>query len=303
MNLDEVQVHFNPNQLFVLNAALSFLMFGVALEIKLDDFKKVFQYPKISLVALTCQYILFPLLTLLIIYTCHPATSVAMGLILVSACPSGNMANYMTHHAKANVALSVTLNSVIVLLAFIMTPLVYGFWSQFVPDAAVFNQNIHIDPMQIVKIIFNLILIPLCLGIGVTRFFPTVTPKIKPYISIASLVIFFGCIAGALINNWAIVSGYFWQFFFIVLLHNSLALLMGYWFARLNRLEETDCRTISIESGIHNTALGLILIFQFFNGIGGMAVIAAWWGIWDLIAVFGLASWWRGRESKRESIV
>ena len=65
------------------------------------------------------------------------------------------------------------------------------------------------------------------------------------------------------------------------------------WIARLNRLDETDCRTISIESGIHNTALGLILIFQFFNGIGGMAVIAAWWGIWDLIAVFGLASWWR----------
>jgi bile acid:Na+ symporter, BASS family len=59
------------------------------------------------------------------------------------------------------------------------------------------------------------------------------------------------------------------------------------------RLPELDCRTLAFEGGVHNTALGLILIFQFFDGLGGMALIAAWWGIWDLVTGFSLATYWR----------
>ena len=72
-----------------------------------------------------------------------------------------------------------------------------------------------------------------------------------------------------------------------------VALGTGYGLGRLFRLPESDCRTLTFEAGVHNTALGLLLIFQFFDGLGGMALVAAWWGIWDLVTGIGLALWWR----------
>jgi BASS family bile acid:Na+ symporter len=80
-----------------------------------------------------------------------------------------------------------------------------------------------------------------------------------------------------------------------VLVHNVVGLSTGYFLGRAVRLPEQDCRTLAFESGVHNTALGLLLIFRFFNGLGGMALIAAWWGIWDLVTGMGLAYWWRRR--------
>ena len=79
----------------------------------------------------------------------------------------------------------------------------------------------------------------------------------------------------------------------LVLVHNLGALGAGYGLAKLFRLPELDCRALAFESGIHNTALGLLLIFRFFDGLGGMALIAAWWGIWDLITGYALAAYWR----------
>jgi BASS family bile acid:Na+ symporter len=81
----------------------------------------------------------------------------------------------------------------------------------------------------------------------------------------------------------------------IVLVHNTLGLTAGYWMGRFSKLPEADSRTLAFESGVHNTALGLLLIFSFFNGLGGMALIAAWYGIWDLVTGIGLALWWRHR--------
>ena len=80
--------------------------------------------------------------------------------------------------------------------------------------------------------------------------------------------------------------------FFGVLIHNALALNLGYWTGRLIRLAEADNRAVSIEVGIQNSGLGLVLVFNFFEGLGGMAVIVAWWGIWHLISAFALATLW-----------
>ena len=71
---------------------------------------------------------------------------------------------------------------------------------------------------------------------------------------------------------------------------------MGYYFARLNQLPIRDAQAISIETGIQNSGLALILIFNFFDGLGGMALIAAWWGIWHLLSGFSLAFWWNSQR-------
>jgi bile acid:Na+ symporter, BASS family len=291
--IDLVHVQFKPENLQLLNIILGFLMFGVALDIKIEDFRRVTESPKPIMVGLLCQYVLFPLLTLLMIYAMQPPTSVALGMILVSACPSGNMANYLTHRAKANVALSVSLNALTVLFATISTPLVYGFWSKFVPNVENLGSVIRIPFADMIWIIFQVIALPLLLGMLLTHYFPILTNKIKKTISILSLVVFFAFLVGAIVANWHNVVYHLDKIFLIVLVHNLLALAMGYSTAKLFRLDEKNARTLAIESGVHNTGLGLVLIFNFFNGLGGMAMIAAWWGIWDLIAPLFFVEYWR----------
>ena len=297
-DIDLVHVHFNPQSLQLLNVLLGFLMFGVALDIHLSDFRNVLKTPGPVLVGILCQYMLFPFLTLMIIYAVKPPTSVALGMILVSACPSGNMANYLTHRARANVALSVTLNSITVLFASVSTPLVYSIWSQFVPDRQSLMQEINIPFSEMVRIILQVIVLPLLFGMFLTNRYSALVQKIKKPVSTLSLLVFITFLIGAVIANRDNILQHLDKIFWLVVMHNALALLMGYTTARLFKLSDSDTRTITIESGVHNTGLGLLLIFNFFNGLGGMAMIAAFWGIWDLIAPFLLVELWRIRELK-----
>lgn len=293
MNVDSLHIRFNPDQMIVLNAAMAFLMFSVALDIRISDFRKVVQFPKAIAVGLSIQYLLFPLGTLALIALFKPPVSVALGMILVSMCPSGNMTNFLVHFAKGNVALSITLNAIIILLATIVTPAGFLFWSQYVPEAEAIRSSFEIRFLDMAKIILLLIVAPLLAGMALLQYAPQFVAKVRPWAQRVSLLIFFSILVLALMANRDNLVNYLGFVFVLVAAHNALALSTGYSVARLIGLPELDCRTLAFESGVHNTALGLLLIFRFFNGLGGMALIAAWWGIWDLVTGIGLAMYWR----------
>jgi bile acid:Na+ symporter, BASS family len=292
-SIDELRIHFNPGQLTILNWAMSFLMFSVALDVRLRDFRQVMQFPRSVFVGTLVQYLIFPLVTLGIIAAFQPPVSVALGLVLVSMCPSGNITNFLVHFAQGNVALSVTLNAIIILLASVCTPAGFLFWSQWVPESEALRKSFTIEFGEMAAIIGQLILLPLLLGIWLNSQFSAMVAVIRPWVQRISLLIFFIILILAIGGNWDNVKNYLHFIFLLVLVHNLLALANGYAFGRLFRLPELDCRTLAFEGGVHNTALGLLLIFRFFDGLGGMAIIAAWWGIWDLITGFALATYWR----------
>ena len=294
--VDTLQLHFNPNQMFVLNIAMAFLMFSVALDVKPGDFRKVVEFPKSVGVGLLAQYLIFPVLTLAIIRIFQPPVSMALGMILVSMCPSGNMTNFLVHFARANVALSVTLNAVIILSATVVTPAGFLFWSQFVPESDALRKSFQLGFGDMALIIVRLIVLPLALGMFLHHRFPDFIAKIRPWVQRISLLIFFSILMLALVGDFDNLVNYLGFAFVIVAVHNATALSTGYFIGGLFRLPELDRRTLAFETGVHNTALGLLLIFQFFNGLGGMALIAAWWGIWDLVTGIGLAGWWKGRS-------
>lgn len=300
--VDALRLHFNPDQMAVLNAAMAFLMFSVALDVRPTDFRKVADYPKSVLVGLTVQYLLFPLFTLGIIWLFQPPVSMALGMVLVSMCPSGNMTNFLVHFARANVALSVTLNAVIILLATVVTPAGFLFWGKYVPASEVIRASFEIRFADMALIIIQLILAPLLIGMLLHQRFPDAVARIRPWAQRVSLLIFFAILALALLGNWDNLVQYLGFVFMVVAVHNLVALSTGYGLARLVRLPELDCRTLAFESGVHNTALGLLLIFKFFGGLGGMALVAAWWGIWDLVTGIGLALYWRRKEGKIEKV-
>lgn len=294
--IDSVQVHFNSGQLFVLNLCLAFIMFGVALDLRVDNFSALFRRPKALLVGMSSQLVLLPILTLGLVFLFRPPPSIALGMLLVAACPGGNVSNFAVHLARGNAALSVLMTTVSTLGAVAVTPLYFTVLAPLAPGSQSLRQDIYVNPMDMVSTIVQLILIPLAIGMYVHYRFPRLTSRIQKPIQRLSILIFLGFVVFAVHGNFDNIVNYLHIIFLLVLAHNGSALFLGYWWARVNRLSVADARAISLETGIQNSGLGLILIFNFFHGLGGMAMIAAWWGVWHLVSAFTMAMLWRRRQ-------
>ncbi|MGC9470123.1 MAG: bile acid:sodium symporter family protein [Bacteroidales bacterium] len=309
--LDELRLNFSQSGLFILNLTLAFIMFGVALEIKLEHFKKVILNPVSTLVGVFSQFFLLPLVTFLItILLRHYITpTIALGMILVASCPGGNISNFMSSLARGNVALSVSLTAIATLSAIFMTPLNFSLWGGLFTeiysrtDASGLVRPLEIDVMQMFQTVFILLGIPLVLGMWFNHRFPDLTKKIVVPIKRLSVVFFMGMVVMAFMNNFDYFKAHIKYIFLLVLIHNTVALTTGYSIASLFRRNATDRKTISIETGIQNSGLGLVLLFnpKIFPpdlAIGGMAFITAWWGIWHILSGLGIAGLW-GRRRKR----
>jgi len=282
--IDQVQLNFNPQGIFIINAAIGLMMFGVALELKLDDFKRVFVAPKAPVIGLVAQFVLLPAFTFLLTLILRPPPSMALGMILVAACPGGNLSNIITHLARGNCAVSVSMTAVSTAAAIIMTPLNLSIWGSLNPHTAEILKRVSLSPFDVFVNIFIILGIPLIAGLLLARSFPTLVGKVRRPFKIFSLIFFIAIVAAALAANWRHFINYVGLVFFGVLIHNALALNLGYWSGRLFRLSEADNRAVSIEVGIQNSGLGLVLVFSFFSGLGGMAIITAWWGVWHIFA-------------------
>lgn len=296
--LDSIYLNFNQESLLLLNITLAFVMFGVALELKTANFKRIFLNPKPALVGIIAQFLLLPILTLSLVLILNPTPGIALGMILVAACPGGNISNFMTSLAKGNTELSVSLTAVADVSALFMTPFNFAFWGGIY--AAIYSKGsgliipIEIDPFEMFKTMFVLLGIPLTIGMLFSYKFPKITSKIVKPIKIASIVIFASYVVGAIALNWVYFYKYVHLVFFIVLIHNAIALTTGFSIAKLFKLSRNNVRTITIETGIQNSGLALVLIFnpKLFNGMGGMAFIAALWGIWHIVSGLGIAAYW-----------
>lgn len=293
--LDLVRINFNPEQLKLLNLILAFLMFGVALDISRKDFEYVAKAWPSVLVGLTSQLLLLPILTLGLIYVFHPPAGVAIGMILVSVCPGGNISNYMVHLAKGNTALSVTLTSIVTIGSIFLTPVGLYFWASFTYASDFLTQKISVEPREIINTVILLIAIPLFIGMIIRQLFPKFTEYIKSPIQKLSMIVFLGFVVVAIGSNTQNIIDHMYKVLLMVIAHNILALSTGYFFSKLLGRSEYDSRAICIETGIQNSGLALILIFNFFDGIGSMALIAGSWGIWHLVSG-GVMGWYWGRR-------
>lgn len=311
--LDRIHLNFSPEGLFTLNLTLAFIMFGVALEIKPDHFKRVFLNPKATVVGFFSQFFFLPALTFMIILVFRNfiTPTIAFGMILVASCPGGNISNFISSLAKGNVALSVSLTAIATLSAIIMTPLNFALWGKLY--ILVYNvkadhllQPLTIDPLEMFKTVFILLGIPLTVGMIFNHYLPRVTAKIVKPIKNLSIIIFMAIVVMAFSNNYEYFIKHISYVFMIVLIHNFIALSTGYSLASFFRLGKADRRSITVETGIQNSGLGLVLLFNpkvfpefiMLDGIqtpmeiGGMAFITAWWGIWHIIAGLSIAAVW-----------
>lgn len=297
--MDLVRLNFNPQSLWALNFIIGLVMFGVALDLKVSDFKAVLVTPKPVLIGLAGQFVLLPAFTFLLVLAIKPAPSIALGMMLVAACPGGNISNFLTHYARGNTALSITMTAISTAVAIFMTPLNLSLWGGLNPDTAKILRIVALDPLDMLLAVFLLLGLPMAVGMWVGHRFPNFVDKAHKPVKIFSLAVFGLFVIGALAANWRYFLDFVGFVVFAVFLHNALALSTGYFAAKAAGLPERDRRAVSIEVGIQNSALGLILIFNFFDGLGGMAIVTAWWGIWHIVAGMALSTFWMRRPPLR----
>ncbi|REE00571.1 bile acid:sodium symporter family protein [Marinoscillum furvescens] len=295
--IDSINLNFSDQNILILNISLGFIMFGVALKLTPADFKLVLAQPLGTLVGVISQFLVLPFLTFLLVYIIEPHPSFALGMMMVAACPGGNISNFFSSMAKGNIALSVSLTAISSILAIFMTPINLSFWASMYEPTNALLREVSLSFSDVLKTIVIILGIPLVLGMSVRQKFPAFAQKLQPYMHYGSILIFAAIVIIAFSANIDIFLNYIYLVVFLVFFHNATALLSGYQLGRLFRLPEADCRSLAIETGIQNSGLGLLLIFAFFQGLGGMAIVAAWWGIWHIISGMTMAYWWNYRVS------
>ena len=296
-SLSSVTINFGEGGMMIVNIILAFVMFGVALGIKTQTFKDVFRNPKSVIVGLLMQWIGLPAVTFIVCLILNPVITpmVALGMILVACCPGGNISNFISSLSKGNIELSVSMTAVSTAFAPIITPLNFFVWGNLYSQIVSIRAQIptlHIPFMPMLEQILLLLGVPIVLGLVFAKYFPNDTKKITKPAQIISILLFIGMVIVSFSQNFQIIVDNIFYIFFIVLLHNACALGTGYLGGTLAKLPQRDRRSLTVEVGIQNSGLGLILLFNpaifppevWHSHYGGMLLITAWWGIWHIVS-------------------
>ncbi|MCG8374047.1 MAG: bile acid:sodium symporter, partial [Balneolales bacterium] len=171
-SIDALQLNLGGKGLLVMNISLCFIMFGVALELTVRDFKNLVKNPKSTLGGVFSQFIFLPAITFVLVYFLDPAPSLALGMFMVAACPGGNISNFFSQLAGGNTALSVTMTAIATTLAMIATPLNFMFWASLYEPTNAILREVSLDLFKVFEIVVLILGVPLICGMLLRHFKP-----------------------------------------------------------------------------------------------------------------------------------
>ena len=304
--LNTVILNFGEGGMMIVNIILAFVMFGVALGIKPGTFKDLLKNPKSVIVGVLLQWFALPAVTFLIALILSPLITpmIALGMLLVASCPGGNISNFMSSLSRGNVELSISMSAISTAFAPLITPFNFFFWGTLYSQLVSLRSDIPtlvIPFFPMLEQILLLLGVPIVLGLIFARYFPNATQKITKPAQVISILLFLGMVIVSFSQNFQLFLDNIFYVFFIVLIHNAAALGSGYLGAKLAKVSQADRRSLTIEIGIQNSGLGLVLLFnpaifppEIWHGhYGGMLFITAWWGIWHIISGLTVSSLFR----------
>lgn len=304
--LNAVTINFGSGGMFIVNIILAFVMFGVALGIKPQTFKDVFTNPKSVILGIVSQWVVLPAATFVIVLALNSLITpmIALGMILVASCPGGNISNFISSLSRGNIELSVSMTAITTAFAPVITPINFFLWGSLYSQMISMHSDIPrlvIPFFPMLEQILLLLGLPIVLGLIFARYFPNATKKITKPAQVLSILLFIGMVVVSFSQNFQIFLDNIFYVFFIVMLHNGVALGSGYMVGRLGHTSVADRRSLTIETGIQNSGLGLILLFnpaifppEIWHGhYGGMLFITAWWGIWHIVSGLTVAYFFR----------
>ena len=265
---------------------LGIIMFGMGMTMTLDDFKGVLQSPKAVAIGVAAQFIVMPGLAFLLCKIFNLPSEIAIGVILVGCCPGGTASNVITYMAKGNTALSVACTSVSTLLAPLLTPAIFYLLA---------SQWIEINALSMLGSILQVVLLPIALGLiaravlkqNIQYYMPAM-----PLISVVAIVAIVAAIIagskGQILESGLLILG-------VVILHNGLGYLIGFWASRVFKLPYADSKAVAIEVGMQNSGLGVALAAVHFAASPITALPSAIFSLWHNISGPALATYWASR--------
>jgi len=269
---------------------LSIIMLGMGLTLHVSDFKGVVEKPLAVAVGGLAQYIVMPATAWGISRMLGLRPEFAVGLILVGCCPGGTASNVVAFLARANVALSVVLTMVSTLLAVIMTPILTEFLA---------GQYVPVDAWGMFKSTIQVVLVPVLLGVYINYKFPRISSKVNkigPAVAVVAIVL----IAGSIVARNVDIIRSDWKILALAgLLLHSVGFVVGYWFFRSLRMSLQFARTVSIEVGMQNSGLAMVLAQQHFSA--ATASPAVFSSVFHTLVGSLCAAYWRLRPAKDHS--
>lgn len=294
-DIDDVRLNFSDSSLLLLNFVLAFLMFGIALDTKTSDFRAVAKMPKAMAVGIAAQFIFLPAFSFGLSILLGFSASISLGMILVACCPPGAISNILTYRSNGDVALSVSMTAIANMMAIFLMPLNIALWAGLHPEASSILKSIDVSALEMLADIVLILGIPFAIGMTIAHRHPDFAAKSIPWVRRFSLLALVAFILIAFLSNMAAFRDYIPIVALAVFLQDTMALSLGYGIAAGFKVPERSRRAITFEVGVRNTGLGLGIVFSFFGGLGGMAMVAGWWGIWDIMVGLLLAGWWSKR--------
>jgi BASS family bile acid:Na+ symporter len=301
--LDSLRIVLDPLGQAGVALALMLVMFGVALGLRVQDFRILADTPSLYIGGVLAQIVLLPLVTFGLIILISPPPSIALGMIVVACCPGGSVSNLLTYLSRGDIAVSVALTATSSMLAALLTPVSTLFWAQAYAPTAELLVSLDVNPLLFIGQTTLLLALPLAAGMIVAAKAPDIAERIRKRTTIA----------GAAVLGATIVYGigYFYPILWpavgllasITILHNAAAFATGAVVGMVLTKQSSIRRALTFEVGIQNAGLALIILLAQLKGVGGAAAIAAVWGVWDLIAGGLLAISYNYFDRKRVAIV
>ncbi|HSV52464.1 MAG TPA: bile acid:sodium symporter family protein [Burkholderiaceae bacterium] len=285
-------------QQLILSLVLATMVFSVALELKVDDFKRVAQTPRAVVCGLIPQFLLLPVGTWVATLLLDLPPNVEAAMILVASCPGGSLSNVITHFGRGNTALSVSISAVASLIALVATPFNFSWMVASNPATAGWLRKLEIDPSGIWISLLLLLAVPMALGLFVAYRFPGLTRRIQKPLANFSLVALLAFIVIGLVKERQLLTLGLMPMLLIVVLHNAGGLFFGWITSVAMRVTERDRRAVMIEGGMQNSGLALGIIAVQFNSDLGMVIIASLWGMWHIVSGLSLAFFWRRKDAR-----
>ncbi|MEM6698390.1 MAG: bile acid:sodium symporter family protein [Bacteroidota bacterium] len=278
----------------VLPVSLAIIMLGMGLTLVVDDFKRVFQYPKAALVGLTNQLILLPIVGFALAVAFQLPTAMAVGLMIIAACPGGVTSNLITHVSKGDIALSITLTAISSLITVFTIPLIISLaLMHFANDA---ETQIELPIVETILQIMAITVVPVGIGMLIRGYRPAFADRMDKPMRTASTVIFILVMVGIIAANKEMILPALKSVGLVTILLNVVTMGMGYLAAKLFQLNLKQSISIIIESGIQNGTLAIVIATTILKQ-NDMSIPPA---LYSLLMFFtgGFLMWWFGKRKE-----
>ena len=298
--LDQLRIVLDPVGQAGVALALILVMFSVALGLSVNDFDLLRTRPTLFVGGVVTQVVGLPLLTFLVLNVVSVPASIALGMLVVAACPGGATSNLMTYLARGNVAYSVSLTTASSVLAAVLTPASILFWSKLYPPTAALLDELDVSPLVFVVQTMLLLALPLAAGMLLAARAPDLAKRLRRRTALTGSLVLGGAIVYGIAYFFPVLWPALPMLLTVAVLHNAAAFGLGAAAGAVLRADGPSRRALVFEIGIQNSGLAIVILIAQLDGLGGAAAIAATWGVWHLVGGSIIVMLLRAHDRKRQ---